>query len=86
MRLRQRISKLETGRSYPIEGSLDKMAPILNPKQFFRVNRAQIVHIDYLKDVVTYSTSRLKVFLNCPTEQEIIVARDRVKAFKEWLG
>ena len=76
----------ESGRAYPIEQSLEKVAAELNPSHFHRVNRSQVVNIEFIKDVVTYSNSRLKVVLEGADQNEIVVSRERVKAFKKWLG
>lgn len=73
------------GRSYPIDLSLDRIEPELEPTQFFRVSRSHLINIDCIQDIVSYSSSRLKVKLQ-HTEEEIIVSRDRVRYFKEWLG
>ena len=74
------------GRSYPIEYSIEKISNQLDPDTFFRVNRGHIISITAIKDVIAYSNSRLKVVIIDAPDHEIIVARDRVKAFKEWLG
>lgn len=76
----------EEGRSYPIDYTVDAMASELDPSLFHRINRSHIVHIDFIKDVVSYSNSRLKVLMIGVKDDDIVVARDRVKAFKEWLG
>ncbi len=74
------------GRSYPIEYSIEKISKLLDPSSFFRVNRGHIISIAAIKDVLAYSNSRLKVVITDATDHEIIVARDRVKEFKAWLG
>lgn len=43
-----------------------------------------IVYINALKDIVSYSNSRLKLVLHSYQENEIIVSRERVKDFKNW--
>ena len=77
--------QIENGRSYPIDQTLEQLFRELDPSQFYQVNRGQVVHIDFIKDVVAFSNSRLKISLSCATEA-IIVSRERVKGFKEWLG
>lgn len=74
------------GRSYPLDLTLDTIFQELNPKEWFKVSRGCIVSINYIEEVVAYSNSRLKVELRNAPKQEIVVARERVKAFKEWLG
>ncbi|MCY2687657.1 carboxypeptidase-like regulatory domain-containing protein [Salinimicrobium sp. TH3] len=39
-----------------------------------------------ISDILTYSNMRLEVKLNGYTGEQIIVSRERVKDFKEWLG
>lgn len=73
-------------RNYLIDTTLDHLTEELNPKQFYRVNRKFFININAIKDMVAYSNSRLKVKLHNFEEQDIIVARERVKDFKEWLS
>ena len=75
-----------SGRSYILDSSLGKIYDTLDPEVFFKVNRKYVLNINEIKDIINYSNSRLKVNLNTPTEDDIIVARDRVKAFKNWLS
>lgn len=72
-------------RNYLLEQSLESLENELSPKEFFRVNRQFIINIHGIKEIVTYSNSRLKVVLKNYNEQDIIVARERVKDFKLWL-
>jgi two-component system, LytTR family, response regulator LytT len=71
--------------NYIISDSLTSLENDLNPKAFFRVNRTFIVHINAIKDIVAYSNSRLKLILHSYKETEIIVSRERVKDFKNWI-
>lgn len=73
------------GRNYPLEFTLEMLEDELPPQKFFRVNRKFFINLDVIKDIVAYSNSRLKVKLKNFNEQEIIVARERVRSFKEWL-
>ena len=73
------------GRQYPLEKSLEEIDALLSPKTFFRINRAYIIHINAIKDIISYSNSRLKVVLNQNFGEDLIVSRERVKDFKSWL-
>ncbi|HSI68595.1 MAG TPA: LytTR family DNA-binding domain-containing protein [Gillisia sp.] len=73
------------GRNYPVECTLENLAEELPPQDFFRVNRKFYVNLHYIRDIVSYSNSRLKIKLNSYKEQEIIVAREKVKEFRDWL-
>ena len=72
-------------RNYLIDNSLEHWQEELNPGQFFRVNRTFIVHINAIKDIISYTNSRLQIKLNSYNESEIIVSRERVKDFKNWI-
>ena len=75
----------EESRSYPVDYTLEEINNELDPTKFFRVSRGQVVSIDYISDVLSHSNSRLKVKI-LKNDQEVIVARERVKEFKDWLG
>ncbi len=72
-------------RSYLLESSLDRLDQELDPEKFFRVSRKFIIRIEDIEDIITFSNQRLEVRLQHYNEQQIIVSRERVKDFKEWL-
>ncbi|TVZ55152.1 LytTR family two component transcriptional regulator [Lutibacter sp. Hel_I_33_5] len=72
-------------RSYLIDHSLEHWQEQLDPEQFFRVNRTFIVHINAIKDIISYTNSRLQLKLHTYSDSEIIVSRERVKDFKNWI-
>ncbi|MCB0488362.1 MAG: LytTR family DNA-binding domain-containing protein [Cyclobacteriaceae bacterium] len=71
-------------RKFIIDYTLEGLDEILDPKQYYRVNRSYIVNISSIQDVVVYSNSRLKITPNIKWEKEIIVSRDKVNDFKQW--
>lgn len=73
------------GRNYLIDNSLEHLEDELDPNLFFRINRKFFVNINAIKDMVSYTNSRLQIKLQSYNEQEVIVARERVKSFKDWL-
>lgn len=73
-------------RNYLLETTLETLENELDSDQFFRVSRKFMVNIAAIQDMIAYSNSRLKIKLNTFNEQEIIVSRERVKDFKNWLG
>ena len=74
-----------SNRNYLIDDSLEHWQEQLNPEHFFRVNRTFIVHINAIKDIVSYTNSRLQLKLHSFDADEIIVSRERVKEFKNWI-
>lgn len=73
------------GRNYLLDQTLDQLEDELEPHVFFRVSRKFYVNINAIKDIVSYTNSRLEIKLSHYKEQQIIVARERVKDFKNWL-
>jgi two-component system response regulator LytT len=74
------------GRNYLMDTTLESLEDELSPKEFFRVNRTFFINVKAIKDIVAYSNSRLKIHLNSLKDAEIIVARERVKEFKDWIA
>ncbi|MFA5555947.1 MAG: LytTR family DNA-binding domain-containing protein [Flavobacteriaceae bacterium] len=73
-------------RNYLIDSTLEQLENELNPKEFFRVSRKFIIGLKAIKEIQVYSNSRLKIILNTYKEDEIIVSRERVADFKNWIG
>ncbi len=73
------------GRIYLLDQSLEVLEDQLDPTQFFRVSRKYLVQINAIKDIITYTNSRLQLKLHHFKGEEIIVSREKVKDFKNWL-
>jgi len=73
------------GRNYLLDTTLEHLENELSPQIFFRVSRKYYVNVNHIKDIVSYTNSRLIIKLNRFNEQEIIVSRERVRDFKLWL-
>jgi len=72
-------------KTYIVDYSLDRISEMVDEHRFFRINRKYILSNLSIADIVFYSNSRLKIKLRKPDEESIIVSRDKVAAFKEWL-
>lgn len=73
------------GRDYLLETTLENLEQELSPENFFRISRKYYVNINSIKDIISYTNSRLQLKLNSYKDQEVIVARERVKDFKLWI-
>lgn len=77
---------VDKGKNYPIDYSLDKIEQLVDSKSFFRINRNFIINFSAIRDIIAYSSNRLKIMLKDWIEKEdIIVSRERVFDFKEWI-
>ena len=72
-------------KTYLVDYSLDRISEMIDEHRFFRINRKYILSNQSIADIIFYSNSRLKIKLKKPGEESIIVSRDKVSAFKEWL-
>ncbi|NTW23791.1 MAG: response regulator transcription factor [Lentimicrobium sp.] len=72
-------------RSYCIDFALDHLETIVNPDLFFRISRKYLVSLGACTNITAWSNSRLKLNIEGIEDQEIIVARERVQEFREWL-
>lgn len=75
----------QIGKHYLIDPSMEQLETLIDPKKFHRINRKILVHISAIDQVIQFTNSRLKVTLNPSFDDDLIVARERVKVFKEWL-
>jgi DNA-binding LytR/AlgR family response regulator len=71
---------------FPIDYSLDKMAGMLDPKQFYRINRQMTVKLEAIRNIHVFSKGKIKLDLDPPTKEDVFVSMDKVVEFKEWLG
>lgn len=75
------------GTRIPLSYPLKKLETLLNPTNFFRINRQFIVHSDSIKDMYYTSKSRIKITLHPAFENDsVIVAIEKIGDFKKWLS
>ena len=72
-------------RHYPADQNLEQLQKILSPKEFFRVNRKFVVNVRAINSMTSYSRSRIKLHLDPPYEEDVIVSTDKTPGFKSWL-
>ncbi len=73
------------GRRFIIDYSLDQVEATIDPNRFFRISRQYIVSLDAVEDIITYSSSRLKLVLRHCEDTQVLVSRERVSSFRQWL-
>lgn len=73
------------GKRSIVDYSLDETERLLPPKRFFRINRKLMVHIQAIQRISVYFNSRLKLDIRPEPAFEVLVSRERVAEFKEWL-
>ncbi len=73
-------------RNYLIESTLEILEQELDPTEFYRISRKFIVPLKAIKEIVVYSNSRLKLILPSYKDEEVVVSREKVSDFKNWIG
>lgn len=73
-------------RNYLIESTLEILEQELDPNKFYRISRKFIIPITAIKEIVLFSNSRLKVILPSYNDEEVVVSREKVSHFKEWIN
>jgi two-component system, LytTR family, response regulator len=71
---------------YLLDLTMDQIEQQVNPATFYRINRQYLVSFEAIRDIISYSNSRLRLdLLQAEDQKEIIVSREKVSDFKEWL-
>ncbi len=71
---------------YILDNTLSDLETELSPRLFFRINRNLIVHIEAIAKVHSWAGNRLQVELKAAALADTVVSREKVAAFKDWLG
>ncbi len=81
------LVEITSGRKFLVDYKLEELeSTLLDPNLFFRINRSIIVQIDAILVVKKYVNSRLRIILKTEAEKDLIVGREKVNAFKDWLN
>ena len=72
-------------RNYLLDQTLETVERELDPVAFFRISRKFIVPMRAIRDIQVHSNSRLKLMLPTYADDDVIVAREKVQAFRSWL-
>lgn len=78
--------RLFDGRHFAVEYSLEKLSQMLDPAEFFRINRNVLLSLHAIREMHAISAGKLKIDLRPAAAQEIYVSSERMTEFKNWLG
>jgi len=70
---------------YLLEYTLDELETLLNPKEYFRLNRQCIAHINAITKLQSGINGKVKVTLHPLHNEEVTVSRERASVFKKWM-
>lgn len=75
---------LHSGREHLIDHTLAELEDLLNPSEFFRLNRQVMARMECIVDISPYFKSRLKIGLKPDYKKEIIISTSRTRDFRKW--
>jgi two-component system response regulator LytT len=78
-------ANLFNGEQIVISQTLEILEQELEPKNFFRVNRQYIVHIDSIEQVHNFFNGKLRIKVKNCADHDIIVSRTKAPMLKTWL-
>jgi two-component system, LytTR family, response regulator LytT len=70
---------------YIIDYTLDQLGNLMDPNQFFRLNRSYMATIGSIGKISKYFNSRLHIELTPKTEDTVLISRVRVPDFLKWM-
>jgi two-component system LytT family response regulator len=73
------------GRRFVVDYTLEQLESLLDPSQFFRLNRQLIAQLPAVRRLVPYLGGRLLVELAPAPTEEVLVSKEKAGALKSWL-
>ncbi|WP_247235346.1 LytTR family DNA-binding domain-containing protein [Telluribacter sp. SYSU D00476] len=73
-------------KQFIVDYNMDELEDLLDPDDFFRISRSFIVSVRSVDQIGDYFGNRLALQLKPSISKETIVSREKVGAFKKWLG
>ena len=73
-------------RKFVVDYTMDQLEALLDPRRFFRLNRAYLAQQSAIHDIIHYTNSRLQTVLKpVAPDAQVLVSREKVNVFKSWL-
>ncbi|MCB2377517.1 LytTR family DNA-binding domain-containing protein [Hymenobacter sp. BT635] len=73
------------GRRFVVDYTLEQLESLLEPGQFFRLNRQFIAHLQAVQRLHPHFNGKLKLDLTPAPADEVMVSKEKATALKAWL-
>lgn len=74
-------------RRFLVDYTLEELSQMLDPAEFFRVNRSYLVHIKAVRSIDDHFGGKLALQLTPRTEaNDVLVSKEKATEFKRWMG
>jgi DNA-binding LytR/AlgR family response regulator len=78
--------KTNDNRKFVVDYTMDELGEMLDPDKYFRISRSFFISVNSVDQIHDYFGNRLLLHLKPASEKEVIVSREKVGDFKDWLG
>ncbi len=79
--------EFNSNKKYIVDYTLEELeTQFLDPEKFYRINRKTIVSLDSINEIRTQPRQRLEIQLKAFQEIPMLVSREKVISFKNWLN
>lgn len=80
------VTTTNTNSTFLMDDSINELENQFKSQEFFRVNRQFLISIQSILEISNWTNSRLILQLKPSVSEDVIVSREKVKEFKNWLG
>ncbi|WP_424003912.1 LytR/AlgR family response regulator transcription factor [Maribacter sp. IgM3_T14_3] len=78
------IATDQEGKRHPISQTIGSIIEQLPPKKFFRINRSEIVHVDYIEQIESHFKNRLLITIK-GCKEKAMTSTSTTSDFRKWL-
>ncbi len=79
-------AKTVSGKNFLLDQPLEEVENMLDPEVFFRLNRKYLAQMKSIHEIRAYSNGRVRVELADCDDRDIVLSRERTRAFKDWIN
>ena len=72
------------GKRHPISQNLGSIHQQLNPNKFFKINRSEIVNIDFIENIESHFKNRLLITMT-GVDEKVMTSSSTTSDFRKWL-
>lgn len=80
------FARTHDNRNYPMDHNLDTLETMLDPEEFFRINRQYLISLKSIEEMRSYTKARVIIKLNPAVKEQPVVSSERAADFKNWLS
>ncbi|MCM4151119.1 DNA-binding response regulator [Arenibacter sp. N53] len=78
--------KTTDNQMFVVDYTMEELEEMLDPEKYFRISRSFYVSVNSVEKIDDYFGNRLLLGLKPPVDKQALVSREKVTAFKKWMG